>query len=331
MWGRYMNRIKISIVLLFVMFTMQKSDAAVSGANPHWSSIIPILQSINSLTNVYTPLNTRTDLDTLIYSYMYSVDEALSYMIDMYNQKGTCSRLSEDGSDQYSHYRSMSDQYTYLSSVLNSSGKLNMLLFKRLYQDTVKADNTFIAPANYSSATVQDIKAMLVAFSAICTGLCQAMTTTISSDVDAITNDTSQDASTNPLNADIFKAQVMQDIGFILSMMFVYIASCIDNTQSAATILYTPQISCSDAIAKSCIVAAYPPAGLAQSDLIGSILSGNFSTTLPTTSQTLTVTPILVYAAVCAFVLAYDANSNSGPYQQAIDTFISVNNGIQSL
>ena len=162
-------------------------------------------------------------------------------------------------------------------------------------------------------------------------GISKNMVDKINADNASISSNTSVDSSSNPLNADILKCQVTQDLAFIGSIIYIYLANYLINTPSAATILYTREISCSDTIGKAIIAVAKYPAESPQSSLLSTLLAGNATATLPTNPITITITQTMIYGAICAFVLAYDANSTSGPYQSIITNLIAANNALQIL
>jgi len=189
----------------------------------------------------------------------------------------------------------------------------------------------FISPSSYTNQTVQYLQKTLIGIANIATSLSSQMVDSINNDTNSISDDSSVDPSANPLNADIFKAQVIQDFAFIISIALIYLANTITGTQNSPTILFNPEISCSDTIATSIFATLNPANGTPASTLITNLLSGNVTATLPTIPTTISISPTLLYAAVCAFVNAYDANSTSGPYQPQINSLISMNNAIQTL
>ena len=175
-----------------------------------------------------------------------------------------------------------------------------------------------------STQELQSASTTLINAASLSLQLCGAMADTI------LTNATAITSSSDPLNADLVIEQTIQDTAFVINNILVYLASQLATTPQIATTVYKPQVSCSDTLATSILAMAGSQPGATQTSLINALLTGSVQTTLPTSPINFPVTPLTIYAAVCAFVNLYDANSTSGPYQSVITDMISVNNTIQT-
>ena len=346
-------------LLLFLTFTgIQKTKT--NGFTV--STILSTLQATKNTIASFAPQVTRTEYagctkelnqnglytyscsftkdDETILSYLQIVYDSIMLCMDMFSQKTISSNYGHMG--EQSGYLSMINQ---LWDIVNRSpGTIQQDLIY-FYQSAQGIPN-FTIPAGtnltslhiqgnnfigcYSNQTLQYLSKLLIDLANNTANLSQAMSDAIIANSNAITNNTKIDPSQNPLNANIFQEQVAQDFTFIINNILIYMANLLTNTPNAATILYSPQVSCSDAIANSIMTVLNPPAGTSQDTTISNVLEGNTTNSLPAAPTKIAITQITIYAAICAFVLAYDANSTSGPYQSEITGLISINNIIQS-
>ncbi len=335
-----MNKINLYLILFFTftgIYTIQPS------ASLNWTAITQAMQSAQSALGNFTSAQNESATSFMMDQQNSSVGQAdgcirsiyvqIRAIMDLYNQRTTSTdpEFSHDGPCTPIAGEpgacSMARLPNPISDVANQFGG-SLQLF---YQAIQGSNNTILPAAQYNNQALQSLAGCFGTFANSLAGLSVTMTNDINNDNTSINNNTSVDPSSNPLNSDILKCQLLQDLAFVCNNIFIYLANYLHNTLNLATMLYTPEISCSDNIATTVFAVLNTPAGTAQDSLLSNLLSSNISTSIPTTPTTIPITQTTIYAAVCGFVNSYDANSTSGPYQPIIDAIINANNAVQSL
>lgn len=359
-----MNKITLYLILFFTITGIQEIKAsATTGATVNWIPTMNALQSTaNSLVHFSSAAGQATpfmsnnqssfDADGCITPIYYKIQA----IMDLYHQNILTSNptykangaLIPMGGGAYTQLTYQFPMSAAIESLEISGGPLTAFYSSIIgvYNSSIIPDtlsknpqidlnaikqSTFIAPSAYTHQSLQYLSTAILSLANPIAQLSTTVVNDIDADNEKISNDTTINPASNPLNSDILLCQVIQDLAFITSSILIYIANSILNTPNSATILYTPQISCSDTIATSIMAIINPPAGTSQATILRNVLNGSISATLPTDPTTITITQTTIYAAVCAFVLAYDANSTSGPFQPIINDLISANNAIQIL
>ena len=344
-----MNKITLYLILFFTIIGIQKIQASATGATVNWTPTISTLQSTRDTLRNFAAVNGQSTNYMTSNKSSYDADGCirplfhfLTAIIDLYNQNIVSSWITPgwDSTQAYpmdSAVRSVNNSnltnfYQSIKGVYTSSTIPDNVSKNQFINLNAVKQNTFITPSTYTNAALQYLKGAITDIANNLTQLSRSMVDNIEDNNAKISNNTSIDAASNPLNADILRCQVIQDLAFVCSNIFIYIANNITNTPHAATILYTPQISCSDTIATAVWAVINAPAGTSQATLLFNAGTGKIAATLiPTDPITFTITQITIYAAVCAFVLAYNANSTSGPYQSISTSLINANNALQIL
>lgn len=283
----------------------------------------PDIQNIDTNGNLMIGYS---KIGATIFPYMQTIENNITFLIDIYNQHAKSSRQQYlDKQEQIG--LSMNDELSYLTQWVSSRNQFPINDLYNVYKSALTTPNgtTFIAPSAYTNTNLQNIKTLITDLANLAAKLSTTMYNLIIDDAYKITD------PNDPLNAEILKAQVYQDASFILNITLTYIASLITTTPKTATVLFSPQESCNNNIAKSIMAAVNLAPGTASTSIIPSLLNGTAAGTIPTSPTTITISPLVIYAGVCAFINSYDANSTSGPYQPAITVLISLNNAIQSL